>query len=374
LVFPIALKFCLFTLIHIVSSRSSPLLSRNGSNAEARRPWALESIPDKEPVSSTALAMRLPVLVPVVCYIIAFVLALLCLFAGHKKGFMEDYAVVRLNTSALGYNLVDNVFTFDIGDDNNSSNDNDNDSLLDDLLDGAKDVLDDVADSIQDWANDVGNGIADRLADELGVSEWYSAHVMAACQGGFTPNATAPDAGYNVTDCTGSAIGYEFNLTALIDHDLRIGPARLNLAAIGFPDSVQYAMNLANGAIKAAAILYAVGAGLAGLGLVLSAGTLAFDRRAAPLRRLATANLVVAVLAALALVGVSVAVTVGAGKMADKINEEGAEYGLVAVRGAGFLALSWTAFAFAAVAAAFYVLDLVKAVRGRKRINEKGMP
>jgi hypothetical protein len=40
--------------------------------------------------------MRFPVLIPVLCYIVATVLAFLCLFAGHEEGFMEDYAVVRV--------------------------------------------------------------------------------------------------------------------------------------------------------------------------------------------------------------------------------------------------------------------------------------
>jgi hypothetical protein len=111
----------------------------------------------------------------------------------------------------LGYNLVDNVFNFGGGDDNNNNNSSDNNddggSLLDNIVNGAKDVVDGVTDKVEDWANDIGNEIADRLAEELGVSEWYSVHVMTACQGDFTPNATAPDAGYNTTNCTGSALG-----------------------------------------------------------------------------------------------------------------------------------------------------------------------
>jgi general stress protein CsbA len=40
--------------------------------------------------------MRLPVIFPLLCYVVALVLAFLLLFAGHKQGFMEDYAVIRV--------------------------------------------------------------------------------------------------------------------------------------------------------------------------------------------------------------------------------------------------------------------------------------
>ena len=51
--------------------------------------------------------------------------------------------------------------------------------------------------------DDIGDDIADQLADRLGIHEFYSLHVMDACEGDFKPNATAVNAGYNVTNCTG---------------------------------------------------------------------------------------------------------------------------------------------------------------------------
>lgn len=44
------------------------------------------------------IAGRLVVIFPLLLAIVSFVLAMLCLFAGHKKGFMEDYAIVRVST------------------------------------------------------------------------------------------------------------------------------------------------------------------------------------------------------------------------------------------------------------------------------------
>ena len=40
--------------------------------------------------------MRLSALFPLACAIVAFVLSMLCLFAGHKPGFMEEYHIVTV--------------------------------------------------------------------------------------------------------------------------------------------------------------------------------------------------------------------------------------------------------------------------------------
>jgi hypothetical protein len=55
--------------------------------------------------------MRLTAFFPVLCCTIALILSFLCLFAGHKKGFMEDYHLLTLNTSRLGEGVVNNVFS-----------------------------------------------------------------------------------------------------------------------------------------------------------------------------------------------------------------------------------------------------------------------
>jgi hypothetical protein len=51
----------------------------------------------------TAAAMRFSALLPIAFIATAFVLTFLCLFAGSSRGFMQDYAILTLNTSRLGY-------------------------------------------------------------------------------------------------------------------------------------------------------------------------------------------------------------------------------------------------------------------------------
>ena len=40
--------------------------------------------------------LRFAVLIPLIFSLVAFVLTNLALFAGHQKGFMEEYAVIRV--------------------------------------------------------------------------------------------------------------------------------------------------------------------------------------------------------------------------------------------------------------------------------------
>jgi len=70
---------------------------------------------------------------------------------------------------------------------------------------GIGSIFSTIAKNITDEINGIGNDIADKLAAELGISQWYSLHLMDACEGSFTPNATTPGAGYNVTNCTTQA-------------------------------------------------------------------------------------------------------------------------------------------------------------------------
>lgn len=64
-----------------------------------------------------------------------------------------------------------------------------------------------IASEIGDEINGIGNQVADKLSKELGISQFYSLHLMDACEGNFAPNATAPGAGYNVTNCTSPTPG-----------------------------------------------------------------------------------------------------------------------------------------------------------------------
>lgn len=103
----------------------------------------------------------------------------------------------------IGHNVLD----IDSG---ASTSDNEDD---DGIFGAVKGKWNDVKNDIKGKINDVTGDIADELADTIGISEWYSIHVMATCDGQYKPNATSPGAGYNVTNCTNSAPESEYHTT-----------------------------------------------------------------------------------------------------------------------------------------------------------------
>jgi hypothetical protein len=75
--------------------------------------------------------------------------------------------------------------------------------LWDQIVNGVDGIGQDITDGI----NNITDGIADKIIEELGISEWYSLHLMTACEGMFAPNVTNPHAWYNTTNCTAQEPG-----------------------------------------------------------------------------------------------------------------------------------------------------------------------
>ncbi|KAI1035730.1 hypothetical protein LB503_013517 [Fusarium chuoi] len=296
---------------------------------------------------------RFFVLLPLVLSMVAFILSMLCLFAGHKEGFMEEYSVARLNTSMIGHNVLDT-------DSDASSNDNDED---DGFFGKVTDKWNEVKDDVKGKINDITGDVADKLADTIGISEWYSIHVMATCDGQYKPNATSLGAGYNVTNCTNSAPEKRFNLTEMLDKQLEVGPFQLNLADINWPDDIQDSIDLLNTALLVTFVFYVLAVGFSGLAMVASAGAFFLFAR----RGVNAVNVILSGLAALVLLIASVVVTVAGKKGVNKINDVGDDVGLSASVGNKFLALTWAAAALMIIAAIYWVMHLYLMRRERKR-------
>ncbi|KAF4952423.1 hypothetical protein FGADI_6781 [Fusarium gaditjirri] len=296
---------------------------------------------------------RFFVLLPLVLSMVAFILSMLCLFAGHKEGFMEEYSVVRLNTSMIGHNVLDT------GNDASSNNNDEDDGFFGKAADKWNEVKDDVKGKI----NDITGDVADKLADTIGISEWYSIHVMATCDGQYKPNATSPGAGYNVTNCTNSAPEKRFNLTEMLDKQLEVGPIQLSLADINWPDDIQDSIDLLNTALLVTFVFYVLAVGFSGLAMVASAGAFFLFAR----RGVNAVNVILSGLAALVLLIASILVTVAGKKGVSKINDVGDDVGLSASVGNKFLALTWAAAALMIIASIYWVMHLCLMRRERKR-------
>lgn len=280
--------------------------------------------------------MRPTALIPAVCCTAALILSFLCLFAGHKAGFMEDYSLLSLNTSAIGEStLSENKTT-------SSSNPLSN-------------LLNSLTNSVSSEVNDI---IGD-VAEKLGIEDFYSAHMLNYCFGQYTPteaaNATVSedDISKNVTGCSKSKAMYKFDPTRIVEDALNktVG-SEVTLEDLNWPDDIQTGIRALNALMAAMFVLYIVAiclifaALLAALFAVIASGRLS-----------ACLNFLVATLAFLAIGLASALVTAVAVKASALINKYGDEVGVVASWGGKFLALTWAATALMLVALLVWVVE-----------------
>jgi hypothetical protein len=200
--------------------------------------------------------MRFIAILPVLCCTAALILSFLCLFAGHKKGFMEDYSLLTLNTSAIGQNLI-------------SSASSSSDSTLSSLINL-------IPDSITDSVTSEINEQIDEVRERIGVEDWYSAHMLNYCQGQYEPgevaNATVSqdDISKNVTECSKSQATYKFDPTAIIQDALNRTGVDITLDDLNWPDDIQSGIDTLNALMAAMFVLYVIAICLIFITLVTS--------------------------------------------------------------------------------------------------------
>lgn len=307
---------------------------------------------------------QLPIGIPIVASLAAFILVLLALFSGSRPGFMEDYDLVAFNTSGLGKNLID----LDGNEDPTPTSNGDSlcegiGGIFGEACTSATAVVDSIKDDVEDTLNDIGNRVADRLADRLGISEFYSLHALTICEGDFKPNATASGADRNVTEChQGFTEGY--NISALLDHSLRVGPFNVSLLDLGFTSDIQDSIDALNTVLKAFTALLIVGIGFTGLSLLASVAALfLIPRRERPVL---FANTVLSGAALAFLVLSGLLGTVGASIAEDKVNKLGEDIGLAAKMGEGYVILTWVGVGLMLVAFGYWLWQFMRFKNGRR--------
>ncbi|KAK7927966.1 hypothetical protein PG985_004964 [Apiospora marii] len=277
------------------------------------------------------------VLCPLIFSAAAFALALVALFAGSKPGQMEDYHIISINMSNFGHDLVPTPTSG--GSDPTTTDKGGIGGFF-------SSVVATIESSITDELNEISNDIADKLSAELGISQWYSLHVMNACEGNYAPNATSPGAWFNQTNCTAQEAGFQFNLSSVLDREIEVGPLDLNPADLKIPDSIQEAINYVNGFLLAVFVLYVIGIGFSGIVFLLCIGAITIG----PSTLFSVASAITATLAALALGIASAIATAIAKKGASEINDNGDEVGISAKAGGKFMIITWVAFGAIVVA------------------------
>ncbi|PHH92572.1 hypothetical protein CDD83_6734 [Cordyceps sp. RAO-2017] len=305
---------------------------------------------------------RLVVILPLVLAFVSFVLSSITLFSGHKQGFMEDYAIVRLNTSMIGHNLVDKAK------DGGAKGDEGKDGPLGRLQSWWDDKKSDAKDKIDSAKGKV----AGKIAGKIGLSQWYSLHIMDACEGSFEPDPTAPNAGLNTTNCTTSAPAHRLNLTQILDHKLNVGRLGVGLNDLGWTDSVQDKLDILNDTLLGLFIVYVLGMGLSGLSMLLNLAALFLLGKSGAV---VLANFMAASLAALCCIIGSVITTAAGSKAVDQINKRGARVGLAAERGSKFYIIGWITTGFMFAVTAFWLVQFLLLRRKRAAVlktMEKG--
>ncbi|KAK7956877.1 sur7 protein [Apiospora aurea] len=277
------------------------------------------------------------VLCPLLFSAAAFALALVALFAGSKPGQMEDYHIISINMSNFGHDLVPTPTSG--GSDPTSTDDGGIGGFF-------SSVVATIESSVSDELNKISNDIADKLSAEIGISQWYSLHVMNACEGNYAPNATSPGAWFNQTNCTAQEAGFQFNLSSVLDREIEVGPLDLNPADLKIPEGIQEAINYLNGFLLAIFALYVIGIGFSGIVFLLCIGALTIG----PSTLFSVASAITATLAALALGIASAISTAIAKKGASEINDKGDDVGISAKAGGKFMIITWVAFGSIVVA------------------------
>ena len=294
----------------------------------------------------------LPVVFPLLLSFVAFILAMIALFAGTggRQQELEEYHIIAINMSNFGQDLLPTETSEE------AAPEPTRDGFLG-FIDDVGDEVDDLRDQVTDAVGDALDSAADELADALGISQWYSFHIMSACEGNFAPNATEVGAWYNTTNCTAREPGVRFNLTDVINHEIDMGPLNFNTASIQLPDVVQQAVDLLNSALFAVFIFYVLGSGFAGMAFLLSIATLALAyRQPGNHRKTVLLNALNAFLGTLTLMIGSAITTAVARKGAAQINGMGDDVGISAVAGRKFITISWVAFGLMCAAFLFWTL------------------
>lgn len=230
--------------------------------------------------------------------------------------------------------------------------------------------FDDITNSVQEEINDSLNS----LAQDLGLHDFYSAHLLNYCEGFYTPsdlpNATLPRSAIskNVTHCSNRTALFAFNPRATLQRELDdAGHGDLNLTDLAWPEELDDGVRALATASKATFVLYCVGAALAFVALAAAGVGVFFEGRLS-----AVVNVVVDSVAFLVLGVASAVVTAVAVKAARVVNEKGEDVGVSAQRGGKFLALTWAATGLLFVASLVWCGMCVVGGRRRRVSRVKG--
>ncbi|MCJ1464501.1 hypothetical protein MMC07_003114 [Pseudocyphellaria aurata] len=264
------------------------------------------------------------------CFV-AFVLSLLCIFAGSKSGYLENANLLTLNTSRLGQSILQKPKGVDP------------DSKLGQFVGAVEGEV---------------NGLVADIAKQLHLHDFYSVHLLDYCEGFYTPSSVANNTVHptkNVTHCSNRTASFHFNATKVIQDELK---SDISLPDLDWPSALEDGVGTAKLASKVMFVLYCLGVAATGLALVgIVVGI--FARR----RLMAIYNVVLTTIAFLSLALASIISSTFISKAVKLINEVGHHIGIAAYKGHTFLGMTWAATILVLFASVAWTYECIR--RGR---------
>ncbi|KAK7211823.1 hypothetical protein V2G26_019001 [Clonostachys chloroleuca] len=277
-------------------------------------------------------------LAPVFLSITGLILSTLCLYSGNVPGVMEDFALVRLNVIMVGQNLTD----IDDGPGRPTSprpqpnpsrprpGDDDEESPFSSII---KSIL-----GFLNGLSGIYNGSSTNYKADIGLSDWYSFHVMTACKGEFFDSSLPSRTNLNTTYCTHAKLGFRFNLTEFMAADLKKSGINVDLGNYADTDKSQKKLDILNKVLSALAAFYIISMVFCAVALLSSSISLFSDNHT-----VSRLGLLSVVLATLSLSVASGIATAAAKQSADEVTKLGKGVGIESYRGYKFLGLTWGA-------------------------------
>lgn len=225
-------------------------------------------------------------------------------------------------------------------------------------------LIDGISDTIE---NEIEEGIND-IAQDLGIHDWYSAHLMNFCEGyyvpGAVPNSTLEKSKIhkNVTDCSNRTM-YNLNPQQIIQKELNnsLGDGVVSLVDdLNWPEDISKGLKALTVAFKAAFVLYCIAIGFIGIALILAIVSI-FTRG----RLSALLNMMVDWLAFLVIGIASAIATAIAVKGASVVNKYGHDIGVSAQQGDKFMIFTWVSTGLMLLASIVWCFDCVLGTRRR---------
>jgi hypothetical protein len=175
----------------------------------------------------------------------------------------------------------------------------------------------------------------------------------------YLPHSPRHNSGYKLTNTPKD----HFDISSILNQELEIGPLKLNLSDINWPDSIQNNLNKLNDALDALFVLYAIAIAAAGLAIIASFIAVFLHGS----RLTSFGNWGLAALSFFTFLIASVLVTVIQKKAVHDINEYGNDIGVSAYKGTKYLVLTWVGTTVMALASLSWVAEFCVGRRNKGR-------